>query len=258
MPDKKLGQHFLLDEKILRKLAGFIKEKGHFLEIGPGKGSLTRMLASKGRFILAIEKDSSMAEYLNAQSIVNFKLIIGDFLKFDFGFYKKRFTVAGNIPYYISTKILWHIFQNQRYVKKAYLMFQKEFALKVLAGPGSSSYGYISVASNVFFCPRKLMLVKGRSFYPPAKSDSLFVGFSRKQLSFPHKYNRDFLVFLKAVFQRRKKKIKRILTEIAGEKALEVLEKAGIAPDTRPHYIYPRQFLDLFCNIKKQIHPGRS
>ena len=183
---KHLGQHFLKDEDIAKKIANSLTENGYntILEIGPGMGMLTKYLLEKKAKITVMEidrdsvaylKDDFKNEHLNLDtSSSNFEIIEGDFLKQDLTtfFNKQQIAIIGNYPYNISSQIIFKAIEFREYVPELSGMFQKEVAKRIAEKEGSKVYGIISVLTQAFFDVEYLFTVPPTVFNPPPKVDS--------------------------------------------------------------------------------------
>lgn len=171
-----LGQHFLDDETILNKIvdAGEVKSSDVVVEIGPGEGSLTQKLAFRARKVIAVELDHSLVSKLIRKFAMfkSFEIIEGDILKFSvFNFrYANEYKVIGNIPFYITGKILRKFTANKKRPKLMVLLVQKEVAERVCARPGKMSI--LSVAVQTFGAPEIIAYVSRDKFSPPPEVDS--------------------------------------------------------------------------------------
>ena len=153
---KYLGQHFLKDESIARRIAESLSEDvGNVLEIGPGMGVLTKyVLEQKRPNFWVIEIDSESVEYLQTHyPDLSNRICFGDFLRIDLStlFAAENFAVIGNFPYNISSQILFKVFDNRNRIPEVVGMFQKEVAERVAAKPGSKIYGILSVLLSVYY-----------------------------------------------------------------------------------------------------------
>lgn len=181
---KSLGQNFLKDEQILQKIASIISVKPSdlILEIGPGKGALTKYLIEKNCYYKAYEIDERMKPILTTYSN---HIIYKDFLKSnlkedfkDISF--DCFYVIANIPYYITTPIIEHVINSDVPLAKMVLLVQKEVAERFAAFPGTKEYGYFTVFLNYYFNVRKVMDVPRTAFIPVPNVDSAVVLFTSK------------------------------------------------------------------------------
>lgn len=209
-PKKHLGQHFLRDENIAKKIADTLTEKGYgtVLEIGPGTGVLTKYLLQKDYRLYVAEIDRESVLYLNENyPELSDKIIPEDFLKLDLnGFFSgKPLAIIGNFPYNISSQIVFKALENKTQVVELTGMFQKEVALRITADPGSKIYGILSVLVQAFFKTEYLFTVPPHVFYPPPKVDSGVIRLIRKEnRGFPVSEKLFFNVVKTAFNQRRK------------------------------------------------------
>lgn len=192
---KHLGQHFLKDETIASKIANSLSYQGydHLVEIGPGTGILTKFLLTKPVKLLAMDLDQESIKFLNkaisegALGLTvkkeNVEILHGDFLKFDLisHFGGLPFAVIGNFPYNISTQILFKVLEWRTYVPEFAGMFQKEVAQRICAGPGSKTYGILSVLTQAFYTTEYLFSVSPGVFHPPPKVESGVIRLERRE-----------------------------------------------------------------------------
>ena len=192
---KHLGQHFLTDENIAKKIADSLTEKGYdeVLEIGPGMGVLTKYLLTKKPKITVMELDRDSVVYLKETfplehiqlntTSEKFNIIEGDFLKKEIQeiFNKKQVAIIGNFPYNISSQIVFKAIENRDYVPEFSGMFQKEVAKRIAEKKGSKVYGILSVLTQAFFDVEYLFTVPPTVFNPPPKVDSGVIRFIRKE-----------------------------------------------------------------------------
>ena len=219
---KHLGQHFLKDEDIAKKIANSLTEIGYntILEIGPGMGMLTKYLLEKKAKITVMEidrdsvaylKDDFKNEHLNLDtSLSNFEIIEGDFLKQDLTtfFNKQQIAIIGNYPYNISSQIIFKAIEFREYVPELSGMFQKEVAKRIAEKEGSKVYGIISVLTQAFFDVEYLFTVPPTVFNPPPKVDSGVIRLVRKKdftLSVDEKL---FFRIVKTAFNQRRKMLR--------------------------------------------------
>ncbi|MBC7850545.1 MAG: ribosomal RNA small subunit methyltransferase A, partial [Chitinophagaceae bacterium] len=180
---KSLGQHFLKDENILRKIIGALKENDfeRLLEVGPGGGALTKYLVDlPGVDLKCVELDDEKVEWLlNTYPALQDKMIRGSILEVPAPF-ENEFTVVGNFPYNISTQILFRMLDWKDSVPVMIGMFQKEVAERVASKEGNKVYGVISVLIQAFFDVEYLFEVSETSFNPPPKVKSAVIRLTKK------------------------------------------------------------------------------
>ena len=217
---KSLGQNFIHDEKFLIKLKRTIvsNEKTSIIEIGPGKGALTRHLVKKKyKKIFLIEKDVGLLKYLEQYKDKGISVINEDALNFDLNDLniKKDSIIVGNLPFNISSQLLikWSkIDYWPPFYQKMYLMFQKELGKRILAKKDTKSYGRISVIAQSRFNIKKLLIAPSGIFIPKPKVDGIVLEFSPIK-KYKNVQMRNLEIILKKAFQQRRKKIKSSLKE---------------------------------------------
>ena len=225
---KHFGQHFLNDERIAKKIANTLSEKGYdnVLEIGPGMGVLTKYLLQKKVKVTVMEIDRESVTYLhdtfpNEHIKLNiskdtFEIIEGDFLTFDLSriFKKKQVAIIGNFPYNISTQIVFKAIENRAYVPEFSGMFQKEVAKRIAEKEGSKVYGILSVLTQAFFEVSYLFTVPPSVFDPPPKVDSGVIKLVRKK-DFSLPVNEKFFFrIVKTAFNQRRKMLRSSLKSL--------------------------------------------
>jgi len=216
---RRLGQHFLIDEKILDRMVryGEVTREDVVLDVGAGRGELTARLAERAGKVIAVELDQELAEEARRRlkDYDNVELLVGDILKLKpTGFNK----VVSNPPYNISTRLLeWLIGED---VERIVLTLQKEFASKLVAKPGSTKYLYISFLSNLLYESSVVEFIPRNLFRPMPKVDSAIVLMRRREGV--RKLDEDVKRFVKFLFTRRRQMLRRILRDLAKEEKLAV------------------------------------
>lgn len=214
-PKKSLGQHFLINEAVARRIVRQALDEdttGNILEVGPGKGALTKhLLAQTDKRIKAIETDDLLAGELRetypeyAQNIIK-----SDFLHADLDnlFPGECYSLLGNFPYNISSQILFKVEANVDRIPLVVGMFQKEVAERVVAGPGSKTYGILSVLLGAYYHTRLLFKVSPGSFYPIPKVNSAVIMLKRKDDYNLPCHPQTFRTLVKASFGQRRKMLR--------------------------------------------------
>lgn len=208
---KSLGQHFLKDENISRKISEAIREvtTDNLLEVGPGGGALTKyLLEFEGVNLKAVELDDEKVAYLqkNYPRLAD-NLINKSILEIEKPF-EGDFTIAGNFPYNISTQILFKILDWQQFVPFMIGMFQKEVAQRVAAKEGSKVYGVTSVLVQAFYDVEYLFDVEETAFTPPPKIKSGVIKLSRRQKAVEFSNRAVFFNLVKTAFNQRRKTLR--------------------------------------------------
>jgi 16S rRNA (adenine1518-N6/adenine1519-N6)-dimethyltransferase len=250
-PKKYLGQHFLKDENIARKIADTLSLKGYdnVLEIGPGMGVLTKYLLDKPIKTHVIELDSESVAYLNNNfSDQDLTIFEADFLKFDLSkiFQNHQFAIIGNFPYNISSQIVFKALENRALIPEFSGMFQKEVAQRICAKEGSKTYGILSVLTQAFYEAQYLFTVPPTVFNPPPKVDSGVLLLKRKS-NYQLPCNESlFFKIVKTSFQQRRKTLRNSLKPFNLSNNL----KANTIFGQRPEQLSVSQFIELTSLIE--------
>ena len=250
---KSLGQHFLTDRRILGRIADALQLQGGetVVEIGPGRGALTDMLAERAGRLIAVEVDRALAAMLRERYARRSNVLIAeaDVLQVSLGeLAAGPYVLVGNVPYYITTPILFHALEHPRAERSVYLV-QREVADRLTAVPGSKEYGALTV--NVAAVARAEMLFKipAGAFSPPPKVESAVVRIT--PLATPHVTHEEEEPLRKLVqgsFGMRRKQMRRVirtLRSLGADEADAVLAAAGITPEARPETLSVEQFVKL-------------
>lgn len=213
-PKKHLGQHFLHDENIARKIISFLPgESINILEIGPGTGMLSKYLLQNknyNSYFLEID-DESINYLLNAFPGISERLIKADILDYDLSQIPSPFTIIGNFPYNISSQILFRVIRFRDIVPEVIGMFQKEVAERISSVPGTKKYGILSVLMQAYYHTEYLFTISENVFYPPPKVKSALIRFQRLQ---GEKLDCDedlFFRVVKTAFNQRRKTLRNAL-----------------------------------------------
>jgi 16S rRNA (adenine1518-N6/adenine1519-N6)-dimethyltransferase len=204
---KNLGQNFLLDRNITKKIAAAsgAGEKDNILEIGPGFGALTREIAERSPAFTVVEKDPALAAFIRNE-YPQLRVIEADFLRTDLSQLaeEKPLNVLGNIPYSITSPILFKLLDNRRYIVSATLMMQQEVAERIVAGPGTKEYGILAVQLQAFCDITYLFKVGRKVFRPRPKVDSAVIRIEPKAED-PITDADGFRRFVRIAFHQRRK-----------------------------------------------------
>tara|TARA_B110000467_G_scaffold150438_1_gene157917 strand:+ start:2879 stop:3658 length:780 start_codon:yes stop_codon:yes gene_type:complete len=213
-PKKYLGQHFLKDSNISKKIVeGLVSKKlNSIIEIGPGMGILTQHLINSKTKTYFIEIDKESITYLNnvfpeiKDSIIN-----EDFLKIDLAQFKAPIGLIGNFPYNISSQILFKLIENRGKIEELVGMFQFEVAKRICAPPGSKTYGILSVLVQAFYSAEFLFSLSPHHFNPPPKVNSGVIKLTKKNTQFLDCDEKLFFKIVKTSFQQRRKTLRNSL-----------------------------------------------
>ena len=245
---KTLGQHFLKDENICKKIISVLQERSikRLLEVGPGAGALTKYLAEiKNVDFRAVEIDEEKVNYLlHTYPLLQDKIIQQDFLEMNEPF-KESFTVVGNFPYNISSQILFKILEWKEQVECVVGMFQKEVALRIASKEGSRVYGVTSVLVQAFFKVEYLFDVHEKCFQPPPKVKSGVIRLLPNQVAYNMKSEKHFFLLVKTAFNQRRKMMRNAVKELFDTTVLS--DKLF---ENRAEHLSVQQFAELTFKMK--------
>lgn len=255
---KSLGQNFLVDEGILNNIiqAAELSSEDIVMEIGPGLGSLTKLLANKAKKVIGIELDQSIIPLLTKTmaEYSNFVLVREDALKTDFDKVMaentgsdKGYKVVANLPYYITTPLLMKMLESRYNIITAVVMVQKEVADRMLADPGGKTFGALSVAVQYYSKPEFVVKVPATAFIPPPKVDSAVVKLDiRTRPAVEVKDEALFFRVIKTAFSQRRKTILNNLSNgnfaVTKDEIEEVLQGLSIDPCRRAETLSLEEF----------------
>jgi 16S rRNA (adenine1518-N6/adenine1519-N6)-dimethyltransferase len=258
MPNKpKLGQNFLNDPSASLSIVDALGDISNstVLEIGPGRGAITRLLASRARRLIAVELDPALAQQLRRLYETNpsVEILQQDILKTDLsslaGLPGEKLAVVGNLPYYITSQILLHLFDHHPAVDRAVVMVQREVADRLAAGPGSRDYGLLTATTQLYARAQNLFTLPPSAFSPPPDVHSTVL-----RLSF-HPYFKDlgvdpraFQVFLRQCFAQKRKTLANNLRFAGIESAAlaSAFHRAEVPPQVRAEALPPDAMARLF------------
>lgn len=213
---KYLGQHFLTDEGIAKRIVDSLSPEAHrVLEIGPGMGVLTKYLITRDDTDFhVVEIDRESVEWLR-EKYPQLDIIEGDFLKYDTNnLFHDSYAIIGNFPYNISSQILFRVFDQRQKVHEVVGMFQKEVAERIAAGPGSKTYGILSVLLSAFYGIDYLFTVHENVFNPPPKVKSAVIKLTRNEVEHLPCDETLFVQVVKAGFNQRRKTLRNALRQL--------------------------------------------
>ena len=237
-PRKRFGQHFLHDPGVVRRIVEAIAPGADdfIVEIGPGQGVLTLPLAGRIRQLAVIEIDRDLAAALPGDRI---QVHVGDALEFDFGVFPQGVRIVGNLPYNISTPLLFHLARYADRVRDLHFMLQLEVVERMVARPSTPEYGRLSVMLQTRFRMEKLFRVAAGAFRPPSKVQSALV--RMQPLAEPLGCDADELaVLVRTAFSSRRKTLRNALPLAAGD-----FSALGIDPALRPENLSPADYVRI-------------
>ena len=246
---KSLGQNFLIDKNIIKKIVSLIKIKNqNIIEIGPGRGALTdEIISREPKSLILIEKDTELAQELSKRfsKDKSIKVYNEDILKFNFGIIKnKKFSVFGNLPYNISSQILIKFLRLKKWppnFNNMIFMFQKELAEKIIGEFPSRNYGRLSIISNFRLKILKKFLISSNCFFPKPKINSMIVHFQPfKNNLFKIKNIKTLEKITKILFSNKRKMINKNIKKILNDGEINKLKiRVNLRPaDLSPEIYY--------------------
>jgi len=261
LPRKSLGQHFLIDKNIVRKIVRLAElQPGEtVLEIGPGRGILTEALLDSSGLVVAVELDAALCAHLRATlgHRSNFRLVEGDALTFEYAQVPSPFLVVANLPYYVSTPLLFRLLEKRRRIDRLVLMLQEEVVARLAAAPGGKEYGALSIAAQFYCEVRQGFRVPPTCFRPKPRVGSAVVVLT--PLPKPRASVADEAFFFRVVragFAHRRKALLNSLRDegFEGAPTAAALERAGIDPRRRAETLRLEEFATLADGLTG-VHP---
>jgi len=240
-PRKRFGQHFLHDPGVLKRIVEAIAPARDdvVVEIGPGEGALTRPLLARLERLIAIEIDRDLAAALAAEYPARLSVMVADALSVDFGAFPQDLRVVGNLPYNISTPLLFHLARYAGRVRDLHFMLQKEVVDRMVARHSTPDYGRLSVMLQTRFAMKKLFGVAPGAFRPPPKVESAVV----RLVPLHEKRDYDEALFEKIVreaFSARRKTLRNALPLAPRD-----YEALGLDPKLRPENLSPADYVRI-------------
>lgn len=250
---KYLGQHFLKDLEVARRIAESLElsEPASVLEIGPGTGVLTQFLLQRsGLDLTAVEVDRESVAYLHTH-FPRLKLIEGDFLKMDLhALFPDKFHLIGNLPYNISSQIFFKVLDNRDRIPSVVCMIQKEVAERMAARHGNKTYGILSVLMQTFYSIDYLFTVHEHVFDPPPKVKSAVIRLTRNKVNQLGCNEQLFKTVVKTAFNQRRKTMRNSLNSLVA-KGHQMYADAFF--DQRPEQLDPAAFINLTNQVEKAM-----
>jgi 16S rRNA (adenine1518-N6/adenine1519-N6)-dimethyltransferase len=256
---KRFGQHFLHDQSVILDIlaAVAVKAEDFLIEIGPGGGALTEPLLKQLKHLTVIELDFDLIAYWQSRGIKNLTVIGADVLQVNLAdFYRTeppsarlpsaRLRLVGNLPYNISTPLLLHLDAQSAYIDDMHFMLQKEVVDRLVAAPGSKTYGRLSVALQVDWEMESLFTVPPSAFTPPPAVDSAVLRLKKRRVSLCPNVNKKMLAkVVAAAFGQRRKTLGNALQTLFSAQDSAAVGKLGIRLHDRAENLAPEQFCQL-------------
>ncbi|NBC23444.1 MAG: 16S rRNA (adenine(1518)-N(6)/adenine(1519)-N(6))-dimethyltransferase RsmA [Gammaproteobacteria bacterium] len=245
-PRKRFGQHFLRDPSVVSRIVAAIDPAAgdHIVEIGPGEGILTGPLAALPVTLDAVEIDRDLAAALRTRyaAAENVRIHEADALKFDFAALGDRLRVVGNLPYNISTPLLFRLVAQRDAIRDMHFMLQREVVARMAASPGGREYGRLTVMLACSMQVERLFDVPPQAFRPPPKVQSSVVRLVPRAERLEIRDERLFAALVTGAFSRRRKTLRNALADWLTP---EAIAEEGIDPTLRPERLAPEEFARL-------------
>mgnify|MGYP001158827006 CR=1 FL=1 len=267
-PTKRLGQSFLMDVNVIHKIASACHTGSEdiVVEIGAGIGVLTSEMARKAAKVIAVELDARLVEVLHERFDANpvVQIHAGDVLKFDFSSisdkYNSKVKVIGNVPYNISSPVIFHLLESRAAIGNFTMMLQKEVVERLVSPPGVKSYGVPSVLVQMYADVERLFDVSSSCFYPRPKVESCVMqGEFRARSLFDLADEEFFVKVVRTAFGKRRKTLLNnfrhspLLGDMADYDIRQTLEQTGIDAARRGETLSPEEFAKLANNLKYRL-----
>ena len=261
---KNFGQNFLVDASVTGRMASTLRDDSVVIEVGPGIGSLTEELAKRAKHVRSYEIDERLIPVLEdtLKDYDNVEIVLQDILETDINKELqplvekyKHIEFAANLPYYITTPVLFKLFESSIPFEKIVVMIQKEVADRFSAKPGTKEYGALSVESQYLYDVKKLFNVLRTSFNPAPNVDSAVISFTKHEKNEAVDNEELFFEIVKACFKQRRKTLYNNLREYfdSKEKAELLLLKANIPLETRAEMLDLNLYIELYKALKEII-----
>ena len=249
-PKKHLGQVFLTDQNIIDKIiaSSDLKNTDTILEIGPGRGTLTRAIAKHAKEVIAVETDKRFCEQLNQElKENNVRIIHADFLKFDIAKLPHNLIIIGNLPYYITSPIMTRLLKYRDHFTSLFLTVQLEFGRRMIAKMNTKEYSALTCFIQYYTDTTMLFKIKNTSFKPRPKVDSCFMHLKiLEKPSYPVTNESLLFKIIHSAFQQRRKTLANALRKmIEKEKLLAILHSLHINPQARAENISLGDFVKI-------------
>ena len=259
-PKKRWGQHFLIDPNIIRKIIriAHLSSDDTVFEIGPGRGALTRYLCEQAGRVIAVELDPKLLEYLRevCAPFHNLELHAGDALEFPMDRLPARTVVVANLPYYLSTPMLFRLFEARSVIQRMVVLLQREVARRMVARPATRDYGTLSVLSQYYGDPNIAFSIRGHCFSPRPEVDSAVVCVAMHPGRENQRHDAFFEKTVRAAFAHRRKTLTNSFRDEGWDMRCigQALERVKMEPTRRAESMTVEEFQSLARAIRDS-HP---
>jgi len=258
----RLGQHFMVDASYRQRIAAVVdlRPEDLVVEIGPGRGAMTELLAERAREVVAVELDTVLAEQLRKKFATGspVEVLQADILAVDLAELcrhhgAERSFVFGNLPYYITSPIIHHLFTFRDFIRAMALVVQHEVAERLVAAPGRREYGYLTVFTQLFSQQRILLALPPGAFAPPPKVQSTLLEFQmRERPLLPKAQMERFLQFVKRCFAQKRKNLPNNLAGSYSRARVELeLNRLSLARSVRAEQLTLEELLELYRRLTR-------
>lgn len=257
-PKKKFGQNFITDKNLINKILRDAKIEGkNVIEVGPGRGALTEVIASTAKKVIAYEIDSDLSVFLDelTERFDNLNIIYEDFLQAEFTS-EEEWELIGNLPYYITTPIIFKFLENNQY-NSATIMIQKEVGDRIISGPNSKKYNALSVIIQYLTKVTRIVNVSRKMFYPIPNVDSVVIRMEKhKKREISLDLEPNFFDFVKGAFAQKRKTLVNNLSQYLGiskSRIIALLKHFNYKDNIRAEQLNIEDFIVLFRGVYEEI-----
>lgn len=242
---KALGQNFLINENIQKDITSLIdcQKEDLILEIGPGKGAITKYLKKKDASLVCIELDTDLKDYLKDYNVIYDDILNIDLKEFLKDYNYQNLYIVGNLPYYITSPILEHIISSKVFPSKMVFMVQKEVADRFSTQKGTKDYGYMTVYLNHFYDVKKEIFASKNEFRPIPKVDSYVISLTKKE-KLENVDEEKFFSFLKVCFAQKRKTLRNNLRDYD-------ISKINLSNNVRAEELSEKELINIFEMLNK-------
>lgn len=253
---KKFGQNFISDKNLLNAIAqdSEVTNECEVLEIGAGAGSLTTVLSEKAKKVVSFEIDKDLQQHLSSLNLRNVEFVFDDFMKVDLKQveikFQNDFRVVANLPYYITTPIIFKLLEDSTKLKSLTIMVQKEVAERICAQVGGKDYGILTVMTNFYGKPKITRTIGRQMFYPIPNVDSALLHIEIDKKKFKNVDRKQFLKFIKTCFCMRRKTLLNNLGTVYSKEFLKTVLSENMLK-RRAETFSLDEFIDIFSACKQ-------
>ena len=250
---KKFGQNFISDKNLLNAIANDaeVEKNDEILEIGAGAGSLTSVLSEKARKVVSFEIDKDLIDHLNGLQLKNVEFVFGDFMDAELPQiekkFKQKYKVVANLPYYITTPIIFKFLEEASKLDSLTIMVQKEVAERICANVGGKDYGILTVMVRFYGQAKITRIINRQMFHPAPNVDSALVSIKIED-KFPEIDKKEFSKFVKACFSMRRKTLLNNLACYGKEKLKSIFDEKTLS--RRAESLSLEEFVEMYKKLK--------